>query len=142
MWKDRVDAEIYKCRNDSVAKEVRIMLQNGLKLDSIMKLANSNSRLNLGFEKGKYEKGRNSIIDKIEKKKGVSDNLDINNSIVIVYIKELLPAENKKLSEARGLITADYQNYLEKEWVKKLHEKHKLVVHEDVLSTLVIDSKD
>ena len=142
MWKDRVDAVIYKCSNDSVAKEVRAMLEKGLKLDSIMRLANQNSSLNLGFERGKYEKGTNAIIDKVEKKKGISDNMKINNSTVIVVINEILPAQNKKLNEAKGLITADYQNYLEAAWIKRLHEKHKVVIHDEVLNSLVTEEKE
>ena len=143
MWKDRVDAVIYKCTNDSVAKLVRESLNKGLELDSIMKLANKNSSINLGFEKGKYEEGRSPIIDSVAKKVGVSDDIKMNNSIIIVDIKELIPAQNKKLDEARGLITADYQNYLEKEWLKKLHEKHTVTVHQDVLESLKSEiSKD
>jgi len=141
MWKERVDAVIYKCGNDSIAKEVRKMLEKGLTLDTIMKIANKDSRLNLGFERGKYEKGTNAIIDKVAKKKGISDDMKFNNYTVIVVINDILPAQNKKLDEARGLITADYQNYLEKEWLKSLHEKHKVVVHEDVLSNLVTETE-
>lgn len=136
MWKDRVDAIIYKCTNDSVAEMVRENLNNGLELDSIMKLANKKSSLNLGFEKGKYEEGRSSIIDSVEKKVGISENLKMNNSTIIVVIKEVIPAQNKKLNEARGLITADYQNYLEKVWLKQLHKKHTVTVHQEVLESV------
>jgi peptidyl-prolyl cis-trans isomerase SurA len=142
MWKERVDAVIYKCSNDSVAKEVRSMLDKGLKLDSIMKIANKNSSLSLGFERGKYEKGTNAIIDQVEKKKGISDNMKINNSTIIVVINEILPVQNKKLDEAKGLITADYQNYLETAWIKRLHEEHKVVVYDEVLESLVTETKE
>ncbi|RUA28799.1 MAG: peptidylprolyl isomerase [Bacteroidetes bacterium] len=136
MWKERVDAEIFKCTNDSVAKVVRQYLNQGLEYDSIQKLVNKKSSLNLGYEKGLYEPGQNPIIDKQEKKVGISDNIKDNKSILIVKINKIIPPENKKLDEARGLITADYQNYLEKEWLKSLHEKHKVVVHEDVLNEI------
>jgi peptidyl-prolyl cis-trans isomerase SurA len=137
MWKERVDAVIYKCTNDSVAKVVRAYLEEGkLDADSIMSLVNKNNSLNLSYEKGKYEKGQSEIIDKVEQKKGLSSDLKIYNSTVIVVINDILPAENKKLDEARGLITADYQNFLEKEWLKSLHEKHKVVINQEVLSSI------
>jgi len=59
-----------------------------------------------------------------------------------VVIKEILPPQTKELKEARGLITADYQNYLEKEWIKRLHEKHKVQVNEEVLKSLAKDAKE
>lgn len=136
MWKERVDAVIYKCTNDSVAKVVRRYLEQGLDLDSIMKLSNKKSSLSLSFDKGKYEVGQNAIIDQLDKKVGISDDIKSNNSILIVEIKKLLPAQNKKLDEARGLVTADYQNYLEEEWLKELHKRHKVKVNQDVLEKL------
>jgi peptidyl-prolyl cis-trans isomerase SurA len=142
QWGERVDAVVYKCTNDSVAKVVRGLLEDGLGLDSIMKLANKSSRLNLSFDKGKFEKGDNAYVDAVEKKVGISDDLKMNNSVVIVVIKEILPPQTKKLKEARGLITADYQNYLEKEWIKRLHAEHKVIVNEEVLKSLATDTKE
>ncbi len=142
MWKKRIDAVVYKCTNDSVAKIVRGYLEKGLSLDSIMKLANETSQLNLRFEKGKFEKGTNTYVDAVPEKVGISDNLKMNNSTVIVVIKEILPPQNKKLDEARGLITADYQNYLEKEWIKRLREKHSYQINQEVLNSLVEENKE
>jgi len=115
---------------------VRGYLEQGLELDSIMSLSNKNSSLNLGFEKGKYEAGRNAVIDQLDKKVGVSDDIKANNSTLVVDIKEIIPAQIKKLDEARGLITADYQNFLEKEWLKELRQKHSVKVDQEVLETI------
>lgn len=142
MWKERVEAVIYRCGNDSVASFVRNELKQGMPLDSILKNTNKGSSLDLGYEKGKYEPGRNAIIDGVDKKVGVSDNIPVNKYIAIVDIKEILPVQNKELNEARGLITADYQNYLEKEWVKNLHVKHKVIINKEVLSSLVTEEKE
>ena len=141
MWKERTDAVIYKCTNDSVATAVHKMLEQGLNHDSIMKLANKSYSLNLSYEKALYEKGQNAIIDELDKKPGISENKKVNNSIVIVKINKLLPAQNKKLDEARGLITADYQNYLEKEWLNILHEKHKVVINAEAFESIKADLK-
>ncbi|HPG74321.1 MAG TPA: hypothetical protein PLM49_08530, partial [Bacteroidales bacterium] len=42
----------------------------------------------------------------------------------------------KTIDEARGIITADYQNYLETAWIKKLRSRYKVVLHEDVLKSV------
>lgn len=48
----------------------------------------------------------------------------------------MIPAEPKKLNEARGMITADYQNFLEKEWIKELRAKYAVDLDSAVLKTL------
>ncbi len=42
----------------------------------------------------------------------------------------------KKLSEARGYIIADYQDQLEKEWVKSLEDTYEVNVDEKVFKSL------
>jgi peptidyl-prolyl cis-trans isomerase SurA len=54
----------------------------------------------------------------------------------VLYISKIEPAV-KKLREARGVVTADYQKMLEKEWMKALHEKYDVVIHENVLESIV-----
>ncbi len=36
---------------------------------------------------------------------------------------------NDKFGQIRGFVTADYQNYLEKQWVNDLRQKHKIVIN-------------
>ena len=45
----------------------------------------------------------------------------------------MLASEPKLLNEIKGLITSDYQNYLEQEWVKDLKSKYKVEVDKEVL---------
>ena len=42
----------------------------------------------------------------------------------------------KELSETKGMVTSDYQQFLEKEWIKELSNKHKVKVYYDVLYSL------
>jgi peptidyl-prolyl cis-trans isomerase SurA len=47
-----------------------------------------------------------------------------------------LKPEPKSLSEARGLITADYQNFLEKIWIQYLRQKYPVVINKEVLAKI------
>ena len=58
------------------------------------------------------------------------------NSVVFALIKEIRKPEPKTLDEARGLVTSDYQNYLEEEWIHSLKEKYTLKVNEEVLEDI------
>ena len=49
--------------------------------------------------------------------------------------KKMVPAP-KSISEARGIITADYQTFLEKEWIDQLKKKYSVTVDKAVLDTI------
>lgn len=42
----------------------------------------------------------------------------------------------KEMSDVRGLVTSDYQEALEKEWVAELRKKYNVVINRDVLATV------
>ncbi|TVR40800.1 MAG: hypothetical protein EA394_07250 [Bacteroidia bacterium] len=46
-----------------------------------------------------------------------------------------------ELSEVRGMVIADYQNYLEEEWVLNLRKKYEIWVDEDLLKTITFEDK-
>jgi len=52
-------------------------------------------------------------------------------------IEKVLPAGPKKLEEAKGYVIADYQDYLEKEWVDTLRKKYDITIAQQVLEALV-----
>ncbi|SEH05481.1 Uncharacterised protein [Candidatus Venteria ishoeyi] len=54
----------------------------------------------------------------------------------IIVAREFRNPEPKTLKEARGLVTADYQNYLEAEWIKELRAKYTVDVKQEVLKTI------
>ncbi|MFZ1705714.1 MAG: peptidylprolyl isomerase [Saprospiraceae bacterium] len=52
-------------------------------------------------------------------------------------ILDISPSQTKSLGEARGYVVADYQDHLEKEWVKELKKDFVVMVNKPVLSSLV-----
>ena len=60
-----------------------------------------------------------------------------SGKIIFVNVKRKVAPEPKSLDEARGMITADYQGYLEKDWIESLRKKYKWSVDKDVLATLI-----
>ena len=136
MWGERLDAVIYTCKNADVAKEARKMIKKKKSDSEIAATLNKDSSLNINIKDGKYSKGDNEIIDKVEWKPGLSADMKDNNQVVFVDVKSILAAQPKKLDEARGLITADYQNFLEKSWITELRKKYSYSVNEDVLKSM------
>ena len=137
MWEERVDATIYTCENENVAKNVSKILKKkakkGYSNEDIIKMINTESQLSLKIDEGKYSKKDNDSVDKASWKKGSSSTIKTDKSVVIVIVNNILEAEPKQLNEIKGLITSDYQSDLEKEWVKSLEAKYEVEVNKEVL---------
>lgn len=96
---------------------------------------NGNSALTLQVESGLYENGDNEIIDLIDWIQG-SHELSIENMEYLVFVDREVPAHNKELTEIRGQVISDYQNYLEKEWIKELRSKFTVSINDKALSKI------
>lgn len=60
-----------------------------------------------------------------------------SHHVKFVKIEEILPAGLKTLDEARGYIVADYQDYLESQWVEKLRQEYEVKVNQKAFDSLV-----
>ena len=64
----------------------------------------------------------------------------INNELRMTTFKkieEVMPAGPKTLRDARGYVISDYQDELEKEWVKQLRDEYKVLVKRKALKNLI-----
>jgi len=60
-----------------------------------------------------------------------------NNLTSFKKVEKIIPLRIKPLNESRGYVIADYQQYLEKQWVKSLKKDYKVEIKEDVLDRLI-----
>jgi len=84
----------------------------------------------------KFSKGDNKYIDQISWKEGIANNITDGKDLIIIVVNKKLNPEVKTLQEAKGIITADYQNYLEKEWIKQLRSKYPYTLNNEVFDTI------
>ena len=136
MWGDRLDATVYTCANAEIAKEVRKQMKKIDDVDTLLAKINKSSQLNLQVKSAKFAKNDNEIIDKIEWKTGLTKDIPKDNQVVFVDVKQVLPAQPKSLDESKGLVTADYQNALEKEWIQTLRAKYPVQIKQDVVDSI------
>jgi peptidyl-prolyl cis-trans isomerase SurA len=141
MWGERADVTIFKFANKEVAERFRKYMKKNAKNnptnDQILKEMNKTSQLDLQIEEGVYSKKDNETVDKVSWVAGtMSADMDAEKSIIIVRVNKVLAPSPKSIAEARGLITADYQNYLEKEWIGMLRKKYTVTVDKAVLDTI------
>jgi peptidyl-prolyl cis-trans isomerase SurA len=136
MWETRVDATVYKISDPSAVAKVRNFVKTGLSTDAILKEVNTDTLKVLVVESGKFSRKENKYVDQVKWEPGISQDIKEGNETVFVSIKTVLKPEPKQLSEARGLITADYQNYLEKEWIRELRMKYPVTVDQAVFAKI------
>ncbi|HMM12415.1 MAG TPA: peptidylprolyl isomerase [Bacteroidales bacterium] len=138
MWKDRVAATVVTVTSaDEVAAAEKIVREAAG--EEALRLALQESELkSVRIQPGKFEEGDNRYVDQTAREIGAIGRFEseADRHTVFVRINELLPAQPKALDEARGIITSDYQNHLEKLWVTELRAKYPLKINKKVLSQL------
>jgi len=136
LWEERAEVTVYKCFDEKVAKNVRKLLKSGKSEKQIAESLNKTSQLNVSIENITYLKGENKNID-ANWKKGVSEN-DIKDekNVAVIVVNDILPKSPKTLGECRGNVTADYQNYLDTEWLAYLKKKYTVKANQEVLDTV------
>jgi peptidyl-prolyl cis-trans isomerase SurA len=136
MWGQRAGYDIYTVEDDAAAAKVRKMLKKGKNQDEIREALNENSALKVRVSSGLKEAEQEPILQEVDWKEGISEPINDDGQLKVVHIKEIREPEPKSFDEARGLITAAYQNYLEKQWIESLRAKHEVEVKNDVLYTI------
>lgn len=136
MWNPRADYEIYTVENAKEGKRVQKMLKRGKKQDEIRQKVKRKDALEIKVESGLKQKEDLPIFELVKWEKGVSDVVNDDGQLKVIHIKRIRPAAPKEFSEARGTITAAYQNALEAEWVEALRQKHKIEVNREVLHSI------
>ncbi|MEL6922738.1 MAG: peptidylprolyl isomerase [Bacteroidota bacterium] len=60
-----------------------------------------------------------------------------DNSMHFTKIEKIVPPTEKTLKEARGYVVADYQDYLEKQWIETLRDNYKVEINKGVFEELI-----
>ena len=138
MWDKRFSASVVTILNPSQVdtEALQNMFISGKSTEEILAAFNNDTTMNIIIETGKFSEGDSPVVDKVKWKTGVSSLVDTPEGPSFVYGYEILKPEPKTLDESRGLVTADYQSWLEEQWILELRAKYPVTIHEEVLGTL------
>jgi peptidyl-prolyl cis-trans isomerase SurA len=141
LWEERLDASIYTCKDASVAKAVRKLAKaaekKGYTDQDILKKINVDSIPVLKIQAKYFLHKENSLIDLVPWEKAITADQASDSSIVFVVVRGVIAPTPKTIKEAKGMITADYQNFLEKQWIDELRAKYKVEVDRPVFESLI-----
>ena len=141
-WGYRYDVKTYKCKNSKSAEELTKALSTNFDDEKIIaKLNAKDSATVVASENALDEKGHSLFVDNAIRESGITETAgqtkvysDKDN--IVTAIKVVAPT-TKQLSEIRGIVTAAYQDQLEKQWIESLHKKYNVKIHEELLDQIV-----
>lgn len=137
QWKPRVKATVYNSDSEEVLAEIEELINSNdslaLSKKDLEKRYNDKTALTLQVTEGIFEKGDNDTVDQVEWSPGMH-TVNTSGRYNLVRVEEVLEASPKKLDEVKGLVISDYQNHLEKLWVKELKEKYPVSINDSGLN--------
>ncbi len=135
MWKDRVKVYTFSCLDAKVKKDAMAMAKAGKTNDEIKAKMNKKMAGSLVITENKYEK-TDAQGEKFWDQKGVVDMPNEANLFRFFVVAGIVGPEPKAVKDARGIVTSDYQSYLEKEWIKQMRNKYPVTVNQPVVNSL------
>lgn len=120
---DRIEARIFTAQDKMIRDEIISKINEGDTLtDADLKKFKSIQNYRV------YEKKENKIIDRISWSTGLHET-ESDGLFYLVEVKQLVPPGIRSFDEARAQVISDYQDYLEKSWVRQLREKYRVKIN-------------
>ncbi len=137
-WLERADISIYTVNNPNYLKNTLSLAKKRAKMkwsaDEIVKNICGNDTLKcVSVADLKVEQGESLPLNGFTWKKGYVKTVHAGNQDKILLVNNIIPPMQKTFDEIQGQVTADYQNYLDKQWIETLRDKYPVVVNRDVL---------
>ncbi len=141
MWEERYDAFIVSCTQGADLTGVRSaykkIAKGKLDQDALnAKYCSNDTVPGITLTRHLVERGVNEMIDSQNGVKGPGPVIENEETSTFVIVKGIRSSEPKKLDEARGQVTSDYQEYLEANWLKSLKEKYPVTINHDLLKRI------
>tara|TARA_Y100000589_G_scaffold80816_1_gene74687 strand:- start:48033 stop:50039 length:2007 start_codon:yes stop_codon:yes gene_type:complete len=143
MWDERIDADIYICENYETANKVKELHNNWKDFSEIFEPStivdsiNGNSKLKISHIRKISSINKTAYL--ANQNFGSASPLNIyehNGKYYTIFIHEFLESSQKKFNEAKGAITSDYQDFLEKEWLEEIAKKHTIKINKEALYSI------
>lgn len=136
QWKKRFQADILSSTDLKIIQKAQKFLKKGKSLEYIKEQLNKDGKVNVISKSGLYEEDYDVLSQFKGLTKGVSTILTKDNYYFVVQVTDEKPAGAKELSECRGRVISDYQQYLELHWVDELKKEFTVKVNQDNFSQI------
>ena len=124
---------VIQCKTEEALQAAKNIIASQPKdsIDKQLRLLND-SVVVVKIEKGLYVQGDNKFVDHYIF--ASSDEFKPDDKFPFVEVAgKILKDTPEEYTDVRGLVTADYQEYLEKEWIAHLRDKYPVKINQKVL---------
>ncbi|MCI1753997.1 MAG: peptidylprolyl isomerase [Flavobacteriales bacterium] len=135
MYPVRYDVDIYSCKTPEVAKQVRTLVKKGKEGKELLNIVNKSDSTALSIDAGVFTPEERPILKGVSLP-GLTADVQMDGKTQFANLLQVVQPSPKPLDEARGLVTAAYQDQLEKDWIKELRAKYQVKVEQDVLYSI------
>jgi peptidyl-prolyl cis-trans isomerase SurA len=141
MWKERADVSVYTLKSDSLLKLTRKLAKKRAQMnwnpdDMTRMICGSDTLSCVEIADHKYEKGDLPAGSDFLWEKNFCRVTEHPGKTEILYVNRLIPPGAKAFNEVRGQVTADYQNFLDQQWIKELRNKYPVIVNDEILNQI------
>ncbi len=138
MWKERADISLYTVRDPlylkPALKYARKRAKKFCTVPEYLKNVCSNDSIKcIEVIDRRIENGESTPYGEFIWEKGTVKTLPQTNITRLLVVNSILPPSPKAFDDVLGQVTADYQNFLDKQWIDTLRAKYAVVVNQDVL---------
>lgn len=136
IWKERAEAVIASASKENEIVNIKKQLEAGITIEELEETISNDEKIDIIFTKDIFTADHQLLKPGFQFKKGLSDIYKHNNAYHIVLVDAILPRAEKTLEEARGFVVTDFQEDLEKKWLKDLRSKYKISVNNEALKQI------
>lgn len=139
QWNERAETTLFTVKGDE--DMVKKVLKSAKKMSAEELAAKYNKTdVIVSTETKTFEKEKSKMPAGLDWKEGAISDTESNkrNQTVSFYrIENILSPTEKTLQEARGYVIADYQDYLEKQWLIELRKDYQVKVNDSTFTSMI-----
>lgn len=136
QWKKRYNVNIFSSTDKEAIEKAKKFLEKGKSIDYIKEKLNSDGKINIMVKSGLFEEDYDILPQYSNLSKGVSDRVSKDQYHFVVDVLEVKDVENKVLSECKGKVVNDYQQYLENNWVNELKKEFDVKINSNTFDAV------
>ena len=139
MWQPRAELNTYTINSNDKKLADKIYKFSLLNTpDKVIKKFNKKSQI-ISYKSDKLEAGDKELegMEFIQNSKSNLTYNDTGNIATFKKIEKIIPIAQKNLDEAKGYAIADYQEYLESNWLALLKNIYPLTINKEVFENLI-----
>ncbi len=117
-------------------EKVKNLLEKGKSVEEIKKEASVVNSISVLFSEEELTKGDEILPKNFLAKTGEIIITNDNDYFTLLQVKKILPPKIKSFEETKGKVINDFQESIEKTWVKDLREKHQVKINKRMLAKI------